>query len=85
MNMKSYVFCYFANLDGFFKEHEFLVTSPRFSQAFKCFCDFFNSLVTCDGVKDYCVTYNIVVDGRRSFRMLRSKYLSFLHRSVPEV
>lgn len=83
--MKEYIFTYFVNgSDGKCISLDYSVRSNRFSQAFYCFARFFNSVASGD-FRDYSVTYAVVCNGAVSYRSLPSKYLSSLHRFVPEV
>ena len=85
--MKTYTFIYFGKLfgDEYLNSHEFTVRCSKFTQAFKLFVEFFNSLVTADGIKDFAYTYRIVTDKRCYYRSISSKYWSYLHNYVPEV
>ena len=84
--MKTYIFTYFVNnSDGKCVLLDYSVRSNRFSQAFHCFSRFFNSLESSGDFRDYSVTYSVFCNGAVSYRSLPSKYLSSLHRLVPEV
>lgn len=85
--MKTYTFTYFAKLDGdeYLNSREFTVRCAKFTQAFKLFVEFFNSLVPSGGIKDFAYTYRIVTDNHCYYRSVPSKYWSYLHTYVPEV
>ncbi len=86
MKTKTYIFTYFFNnSDGKCVSREFPVRASRFTHAFYCFARFFNDVETSGNFRDYSLTYVVVCNGKVFHRTLSSKYLSSLHRFVPEV
>lgn len=82
--MKTYIFTYFAfDSRGRFVPHQFFVSCTRFSHALAVFRKSFN-LLDCDE-KDFSLSYQVVVDGKSSYRTIPDKYISSFHRLVREV
>ena len=84
--MNTYTFSFFVlDDDGKCVCRDFPVRSSRFAQAFYCFARFFNEIVSALDYRDFSVTYKVSNGKTVHHRVIPSKYLSSLHRLVPEV